>query len=321
MNQLVPQNNTALAAADDYYARLAAEAQSYKGGGDGHAFLKFNGNDGYYTYGAEDNELPNGTEVAVNMRSFKRGWICWMGGQPKEEIMLSIEEGQPPQKYELTDHSDGKGYAEGDGWQEQKTIEFKTLDETALTLLFQANNASKMRALEALMKDFARNFMSHPGAVPITTLDANEFEAKPRDGGRKVKKWAPKFAIHAWVSEADLLALSQGSEDDYDPNAEYDEDGNLLTGPADGEAEYVEEPVVEEPAPEPARPVGGRRPAPTNAGTPRAASAAAPAAAPAPTRPVSAPAPAARTAPPGRPAAAPAAAAPAGGAPRPSRRF
>lgn len=320
-NQVSPYTaNTQVAAlsADDYYAALAAEAEGYRGGGGGVLFLKMNGNTGYYSYGADDIDLPDGTQAAMNPRSLKRGWICWLGGQVKEEIMMSLEEGMPPAKHLLNDYGP---YGKDDGWSEQKTIEFKTLDNEGLTLLFQANNKSKMNALEALMKDFGRNFRSYPGCVPIVELSSNSFETQPKDengkpDGRKVKKFAPLFKIVHWLPEGELAALTEGAPADYDQGAEgegeYVEEG----APADydDQATYVEE----EPAPapvEPERPRGGRREPPAAAAAGRPANAVrqapAPAAAPAP-RPAAAPA--------ARPAPAAAPAAPAGAAPR-GRRF
>jgi hypothetical protein len=174
--------------------RSRPKPKSYRGGGGGVLFLKFNGNDGYYSYGADDTDLPVDSQAAMNPRSLKRGWICWKGGQVQEEIMMSLEEGLPPAKHQLPDYGP---YGKDDGWSEQKTIEFKTIDGEGLTLLFQANNKSKMNALEAVMKDFARQYKSNPGCVPIVELGENEFETQPKneDGskGRKVRKHAPKF--------------------------------------------------------------------------------------------------------------------------------
>lgn len=270
----------------DYYAALAAEAETYKGGGNGCLFLKFNGNDGYYSYGADDTDLYLETLVAMDPHSFQRGWICWLGGQVKEEVMLSIVEGQPPAKHMLTDHGP---YGKDDGWQEQKTIEFTTIGgdraedpESGLKLLFQANNSSKMKALEALIKDFGRAFQNHPGMVPIVEINERSFEAQPKDGGRKVTKHAPVFKIIDWMSHEKLLTMSQGAPEDYEEGVTDDLDGAQQALPAP------------EPEPAPEAPRGGRRTAP-------AAEAPAPAPAPARGRAPAAPAQARPAAEPARP--------------------
>jgi hypothetical protein len=307
-NELTTTGGNAVAlSTDDYYAALAAEAASYRGGGGGPLFLKFNGNDGNYSYGSDDTDLPLGTQVAMNPRSLKRGWICWKDGQVQEEIMMALEEGLPPAKHLLPDYGP---YGKDDGWSEQKTIEFTRLDGSATVLLFQANNKSKMNALEAIMKDFARQYKANPGCVPIVELDENEFETQPKneDGskGRKVRKHAPKFSIVEWMSDEELMTLTEGAQEDYAEGEEgYVEGADQGVDDAAVEADVAPEP---EPEAEPAR--GGRRQAPAPAAQGRVASQ------PRPATP--APAPAARPAPAQRPA--PAAAPAAAAAPR-GRRF
>lgn len=326
------RQSTAVSASMNYYEALAAEAETYKGGGSGARFLKFSGNDGYYTYGAEDTDLAEGTRAAVNPMSLKRGWICWNDGQMLEEVMYTILEGQPPAKHELTDHGPYK--AKNDGWAEQKTIEFLAIDGEPVPLLFQANNRSKLNALEQLMKKIGREYKGHPGCVPIIALGSNAFEAQERNEagekvGRKMTKYAPTFDIVDWMPEEELAALTEGSAEDYP----QEEDQALLEGQegeyVEGEGEYVEGEYADdgapEPEPEPA-PAGGRRTTPQTGVSGRPANSA-PAARPA-TRPAAAPAPAAArpatrpaaAAPAARPAARPAAAAPAGAAPARGRR-
>lgn len=337
-NQVALRSNTSVAAlsADDYYAALAAEAEGYRGGGDGVNFLKFNGNDGLYSYGADDISLEIGTQAAVNPRSLKRGFICWIDGKPKEEIMMSLEEGPPPPKHSLTDHGP---YRKGEGWVEQKTIEFKTIEGDILNLLFQANNKSKMNALEALMKDFGRNFRNNPGCLPVIEFGSTSFETQERDEegkpyGRKIKKYAPSFKILGWLAETELDAIVQGAPEDYDQGdagAEDDYAEPGAEGYADDQAVYDEqgagevyEEVAPEPEPAPApAPRGGRREAPAAAPAARAPAAAvrpAPAPRPAAAPAARAPAPAPRPAPAAAPARA-AAPAPAAGGDGRGRRF
>lgn len=211
-NELTTRGGGYLATNDDYFAALAAEASGLKGGGDGKAFMKFDGNDGSASYGADDTPIERGTEFAMNPRSYARGWVIWVDGEVVHEEMVKLEEGPQPRKADLPD----KGpYGEEDGPVEQYTIDFKLLDEPYVEMVFQANNVSKRRALAGLLKDFGNAFRNNPGKVPVVRLDAREFEGKTK-GGRKVTKYAPEFKIVRWMSEADLAELSQGAKDDYD---------------------------------------------------------------------------------------------------------
>uniref|UniRef100_A0AB74UKZ7 Uncharacterized protein n=1 Tax=Caulobacter phage BL57 TaxID=3348355 RepID=A0AB74UKZ7_9VIRU len=205
---------------DDFYNLIAQEANNLKGGGDGKAFMKFDGNDGTFSYGAEDEPLKLGTEMAANLLSYKRGWVIWKDGKVVYEEMVGIKEGPQPTKGSLPDHGP---YGDEDGPVEQYTMDLRLIDEPYVEMVFQANNVSKRRALAAFLKDFGNSFRNHPGEVPIIALDSNEFEGKTK-GGRKVTKYAPKLKIVRWMSETDLAALLEGSPDDYDKGGKALED-------------------------------------------------------------------------------------------------
>lgn len=201
---------------DEFMDALASEARSLKGGGDGKAFMKFDGNSGDFSYGADDEPLDLGTKLAMNPRSYARGWVIWVDGDVVYENMVPLEEGAPPTKGSLPDHGP---YGDDDGPVEQYTIDFKTLDEKGVEMVFQANNSSKRRALAALLKDFANTYKAHPGEVPIVEIDEREFETtggKDSKSKRKYKKHAPVFKIVDWMPEEELLALSEGAVDDYE---------------------------------------------------------------------------------------------------------
>lgn len=218
-NEITNRANSYIASTEDYFAAVAAEASTFRDGG-GVMFMKFDGNTGDYSYGADNTELPLGTLVAVNIQSYRRGWICWNDGEVVDEIMVPIHEGAPPKKHELPDH--GPYTEDNDGWSEQYTIEFTLIEEPFLTLLFQANNRSKRIAFENMMKDFAKGFKLHEGCAPIIELDEREFEGKAKEGKRKYRKHAPILKIVDWKSLEELAALTEGSPDDYEEEDDRD---------------------------------------------------------------------------------------------------
>lgn len=232
---IATRQGTALAANDDYYAALAVEAQGLKGGGDGKAFLKFDGNDGNYSYGADDTPLELSSLLVMNPRSYKRGYVIWVSQEVVYEEMRDLSEPKL-EKHQLPD----KGpYTEDDGPVEQYTVEFGTMDEPFVNMIFQANNTSKRRALAALLKDFGANYKLHPGALPVIEIDEKEFEGKTK-GGRKVTKHAPAFKIVDWITEDQLNSMAEGSPEDYEQSAEGADATEI-------EAEVEEAPVVETP--------------------------------------------------------------------------
>jgi hypothetical protein len=229
-NDLTTTNGNYLATDDDYFARLAATAQGLKGGGDGKAFMKFNGNDGEYSYGADDESLPLGSEMAVNMRSAQWGWLIWVDGNVEHEEMVPMIEPQP-RKADLPDCGP---YGKDDGPAEQYTIEMRMVTEPFVNMVFQGNNSSKKRAIAALMKDFASSYKLHPGMIPIIELEERPFETttEGKGKGRKITKHAPVFKITDWISEEELTALTEGDPSAYEPEPEPAPPSRRVAAPA-----------------------------------------------------------------------------------------
>lgn len=220
-NELTPKANSYIANTEDYFAAVAAEADTFRDSG-GLMYLKFNGNDGEYSYGSDNTELKLGSLLALNIQSYRRGWICWNDGEVVDEIMTPIHEGAPPKKTSLPDH--GPYVEENDGWSEQYTIEMRMVEEPYINLLFQANNRSKRIAFENMMKDFAKGFRLNEGCAPVIEIDEREFEGKAKEGSKKrYKKHAPIFKIVDWKSLEELATLSEGTPADYEPEPAVDE--------------------------------------------------------------------------------------------------
>lgn len=196
---------------DDYYAAIAGEAATMTGGGGGKAFLKFNGDDGEYSYGADDTELSLQSQLVMNPGSFKRGYAIWKDSKVVHESMLSVLEGLPPSIQSLPDFGP---YKKSEGPTEQQTIEFATTEEPFIEMIFQANNVSKRRAMAALMKDWGGQYKLNKGKWPIVEIDEREFDIEV--DGRKVKKHAPAFKIVAWVTEEDLASMKGENPADYE---------------------------------------------------------------------------------------------------------
>jgi hypothetical protein len=175
-------------------------------------YLKFNGNSGEFTYGAEAEELELGTKLAVDMNSFRRGWICWVNEEVVEEIMVRVVDGKPPEKHELTDHGPYVVTEERkDGWTEQAAVTLRDI-ETGKEFIFKHSSLSALRALGQLLKDFAKDYKNHPGELPIVELDTSSFIPKNKKYG---KKYSPKFNIVEWVGEEELMSRFGENAADY----------------------------------------------------------------------------------------------------------
>jgi hypothetical protein len=184
-------------------------------------FMKFNSNNGDYTFGSEGEEIPSGTRLIVDMNSLARGFICWVEEEVVDEVLVRAIDGKPPGEDELTDHAPEGGYKKyedgtEDGWAAQVKIVFRGM-ETGEDYTFKTTSKSGMRAIGALSQSYGRVFRQHEGEMPIVELSTSSFI--PKNNKKVGKKYAPVFKIVDWISEDEAAALADGggadSEDNY----------------------------------------------------------------------------------------------------------
>ena len=272
-NALTTTGGGFLAASADTYADLEAAAAELGGGAGGGIYLKFNGNDGIFTYGSTGDELPLGSQVAFNPTSLQKGYICWKDEEVVDELMVPFS-ARLPNKADLTDH--GPYEEKNDGWQEQSIVDFKMTEEPFHDLVFKATGIGKRNAVARLMQDFVKSYKANPGLIPIVEVDEVEYESKAK-GARNAKKHAPVFKIVAWVSEADLVAMQEGGAADYDDGGQDEdrEDTRALSAPEpEVEAEAPAEEAARPAATRPARAARAAAPAPAAEAAPKAQTAA-----------------------------------------------
>ena len=258
MGQLVPSSgaSTALAA----YGGVNPWAEAARDVDTG-AYLKFNGNTGDITFGSDDEELPVGSRIVVDMHGLQFGWTCWVESQVEEEILKLVTEGKPPFEHELKDH--GPYDDPDDGWRESAAFPAVLLEygedanhETVGTkLLFKTSTGGAVRSVKKLSGAYGKLFTQHMGELPIVELQTESYIPKQKKHG---KKWSLLFKIVGWISEDELAGLTLGADEDerdYAPEPTPAPARAARAAAADEEpaprrraAAPVEEPV-EEPAP------------------------------------------------------------------------
>jgi len=208
MNALVKAAQGGALANKDKWAAIAGQYGSANHGGV--QFLKFNGNDGGFTFGKDNNELPLGTRLAVNMLDYKVGFICWKEGEVVDEVMAAIISEDAPAKASLTDHGPYKTYSDGttDGWSEQRSVTMRGLDDGE-TYEFKTTSKGALIAMGNLLRDYAKGAAMNDGMIAIVELAESSFVLKKVKG--QPTKYAPIFKIVEWAEEADLLAKLDGA--------------------------------------------------------------------------------------------------------------
>lgn len=245
MGQLVSQKgSTALATTG---ANPWAEAAK---GVETGAYLKFNGNDGRYSFGQDDEDLPAGSRVVGDMQTLAFGWMCWVDSKVEEEVLVLVVDGKPPHEHELNDYGP---YDQDDGWREAASLSLVLEsygdddqdDAVGTPLLWKTSTGGQVRQVRKLSGAYGRVVAQHPDEFPIIELGAESYVPKNKKHGKL--KWSPALKIVGWISAEELEGL---------------------TGGAGGGDDDFEEPVRQsnkrqpEPEPEEEAPRRGRRSAP-----------------------------------------------------------
>ena len=189
------------------------------------SYLKFNGNDGRWSFGQDDEDLPDGSRVVMDMESLAFGWICWVEGSVEEERLVPVMDGRPPLEHELTDYGP---YDEDDGWREAASISMvlesygeDDQDEAVGTqLLWKTSTGGQVRQIRKLSGAYGRVFSQHPGEFPIVELAQESYAPKNKKHGKK--KFSPVMKIVGWMTAAELEGLvgePAGDDDDHDEPA------------------------------------------------------------------------------------------------------
>lgn len=253
MGNLVPSSGGGALAA---YGGANPWAEAARGVETG-AYLKFNGNDGRYSFGQDDEDLPEGSRVVADMESLALGWICWVDSEVAEEILVPVVDGKAPMEHELTDHGP---YNEDDGWRSAASISCvlesygdDDRDEAVGTkLLWKTSTSGQVRSLQKLSGAFGRVFTQHPGEFPVVELGVDSYAPKNKKHGKI--KYSPNLKIVGWMTAEELegLAGSADGEDDYEEPAartpaRREPEPEPEPAPRRGRREQAEEPADEAP--------------------------------------------------------------------------
>lgn len=260
-NALVRPNRTAVAQAQQFdpFARAGEDM-----GGSNALYMKFNGNSGEYTYGQDSEEIAEGTHMAVNMSELRRGFICWVDSQVKDEKMARVVDGDEIQESNLPDYGPYERRSDGsqDGWSKQAAVALFD-PETKKSFILKVSSASGLRGIGTLLKDYAKQYKSHPGEMPLVELTSKAFIPKDKKFG---KKHALILNIVGWISEDEMNATTGEDEGDYD-KAEEGAEG--AEGSETSDAVETEVETTAAPAEKPKPATQGKPAAAPAAGAPR----------------------------------------------------
>jgi hypothetical protein len=169
-------------------------------------YLQFDGRAGRFKLsggGKGDNEeLPLGTKLVLNLVGSKKGYVCWVDKQVVGQHIQDMFSALPPISA-LEDHGP---YTESrDGWALQYSLMLKDMD-SGKQYNFKINSASGTRAVGALIQDVLAQFQLKRDPLteyPVISLGAESFKSKG------FSNYKPVFEIVDWkkLEESELSAL------------------------------------------------------------------------------------------------------------------
>jgi hypothetical protein len=171
--------------------------------------LKFNKGD--YLAGQNNEEIPTGTKMVVNMDSFTVGWIKWEDSKPTSQKMgLVIEGFQPPSREDLGDNDktlwevDTRTGKPRDPWQFSNYLVLANADTKEL-YTFATSSRGGLSTTGELSKVYGKEMRQRPNEWPIIELNKNSYNHPDKTIG--IVK-TPLFKIVGWIAKTETQQLA-----------------------------------------------------------------------------------------------------------------
>lgn len=215
---------------EDLETGLKNVQQSIQASTGGVPFLRLS-RAGFFIYGAENTEVEEGSEWAINPYSIMHGFACWAPGELLDERMVPFTE-PPPNKAELPDL--------GQSWDQQIAMVMQCMngeDEGTLVLYKGTSTGLRNASKELIGALIAQLQKDKQNIVPVVELEADSYKHKEYG-----QIFYPILTIKSWMNMEGVAEASPAPDDDGD----------------DGDEDAAPE-TTEAAAPEPEQPTRRRR--------------------------------------------------------------
>jgi hypothetical protein len=168
-------------------------------------------NKGDWLLGQEDEDVPQGTLIAVDMQNAEWGWLRWYDSKPADRRMHLISSGQAPEPRDALDHDDKELWERDpmtneprDPWQKTIEIPARELSGERREVLLSGSSRGWEGACKALFKQYGEGLAAGKGALtPIVKLGVSHYDHKNKAFGR-IK--VPVLELVEWREPGELLA-------------------------------------------------------------------------------------------------------------------
>lgn len=178
--------------------RLATE-----GGGD-FQFLKLSKQGLGFVYGADETEVEEGSQWAVNPNAFATGYACWGDGELLGEAMALVTD-EPIMQSNLPVHAKP--------WATQVGLQLVCIsgEDVGVNVKYTATSVGGKKAYTALLDELLEQVQTgSPDIVPIVELDFGSYKHK-----KYGKVFTPIFKLVEWQS-LDAMVTAEDAEEVVD---------------------------------------------------------------------------------------------------------
>jgi hypothetical protein len=193
---------------DNAFAAFQAAATAMAG--DSKPLLKFQKGDWYV--GQDNEEIPLGAAVAVDMFHAEWGWIRWSNNKPAERRMVLIASGQPIVPRDTLGYNDeGMWDRDDEGkprdpWRKTVEIPTREVNGAKREFLMAGSGVGFEGGMKALLKAFGEQMRTNAGKIAIIELRADKY-THPKYGIVKV----PSMPLVGWKTAAELEGTTNGN--------------------------------------------------------------------------------------------------------------
>ena len=145
---------------------------------------------GHWVFGADQTEIEEGSQWAINPFSFIHGYIAWGDGEVLGEKMASVSD--------LLPELDAAPPGAKKGWETQVGMSLKCIsgEDQGMEARFTTTSVGGKRAVQDLAVAIAEQVgKDQTTPVPIVTLGKEHYQHKSYG-----KIFTPVFAVQQWVS-------------------------------------------------------------------------------------------------------------------------
>lgn len=179
---------------------------------------------GLWVYGAENIEVQEGSEWAVNPASLQHGWACWGDGELLGEVMVAFN--QPlPDRAALPDY--------GEQWAPQLGVIMQCLngEDAGVQVHYKGTSLGLRTALRELTNSLIGQLQRDPvNCVPVIRLEVDSYQHK-----KYGEVFTPVLEVVRWISfQGEPTAAANDAT--AEPEAANDDAGAPWEGESAAEA-------------------------------------------------------------------------------------